>query len=565
MKKIFYAFVFVMMLLILTGCGEKYCKVNVIVNGNETINYVETGKIYEPTDDRIIGLFYDESYTKEYNKEPISENTTLYAKFKMIKASIIINGNTNTFEITSGDSFKINNFNEKIKLYYDKDYTKEYKNEPITESITLYGTDKTKSVNVVINGKVNTFAIERGQILNVESINKDIKLYYDETYTKKYNNEPINDNITLYGREEKELVTVKVIRADGIQNVQIEKGGYLFIRDFDDERLLGLYYDEELTSEYEIDKINEDITLYAKEKYVTVKVYVNMISRREYEVLYNDVFDKNSIDLLYYTDENLYYDEDFKNEYKNKKLTEDLVLYKKEHILIIIFDEKTIDLETGTKLTEEDMAKLGITKPDNLYTDNLFIKKFVNENIIKSTYLYEKDDYTFYGRVKKSAINVYDLNILLPLGCKIHDDGYDLNEEVNIEVFYGNDTSMIFYNKRLDENNHDGFIYLRNDDFNIRSFAIKEIFYENYTIVKENFKTIDDIKYFAVKYKASTIINIPKQFLDSKYDSICIDLVSGNIEQDLCTRNFWDILYLKMTFKDGKVYFSGSYIDLMYD
>lgn len=565
MKKIFYAFVFVMMLLILTGCGEKYCKVNVIVNGNETINYVETGKIYEPTDDRIIGLFYDESYTKEYNKEPINENTTLYAKLKLIKVDIVIDGKLNTFEITSGDSFKINNFNEKIKLYYDKDYTKEYKNEPITESITLYGTDKTKSVNVVINGKVNTFAIEKGQILNVESINKDIKLYYDETYTKKYNNEPINDNITLYGREEKELVTVKVIRADGIQNVQIEKGGYLFIRDFDDERLLGLYYDEELTSEYEIDKINEDITLYAKEKYVTVKVYVNMISRREYEVLYNDVFDKNSTNLLYYSDENLYYDEDFKNEYKNKKLTEDLVLYKKEHILIIIFDGKTIDLETGTKLTEEDMAKLGITKPDNLYTDNLFIKKFVNENIIKSTYLYEKDDYTFYGRVKKSAINVYDLNILLPLGCKIHDDGYDLNEEVNIEVFYGNDTSMIFYNKRLDENNHDGFIYLRNDDFNIRSFAIKEIFYENYTIVKENFKTIDGIKYFAVKYKASTIINIPKQFLDSKYDSICIDLVSGNIEQDLCTRNFWDILYLKMTFKDGKVYFSGSYIDLMYD
>lgn len=563
MKNFFYTFVFVMMLLILTGCGEKYCKVNVIVNGNETINYVETGKIYEPNDDRIIGLFYDESYTKEYNKEPINENTTLYAKLKLIKVDIVIDGKLNTFEINNGD--KINNINQNIKLYYDKDYTKEYKNEPITESITLYGTDKTKSVNVVINGKVNTFAIEKGQILNVESINKDIKLYYDETYTKKYNNEPINDNITLYGREEKELVTVKVIRADGIQNVQIEKGGYLFIRDFDDERLLGLYYDEELTSEYEIDKINEDITLYAKEKYVTVKVYVNMISRREYEVLYNDVFDKNSTNLLYYSDENLYYDEDFKNEYKNKKLTEDLVLYKKEHILIIIFDGKTIDLETGTKLTEEDMAKLGITKPDNLYTDNLFIKKFVNENIIKSTYLYEKDDYTFYGRVKKSAINVYDLNILLPLGCKIHDDGYDLNEEVNIEVFYGNDTSMIFYNKRLDENNHDGFIYLRNDDFNIRSFAIKEIFYENYTIVKENFKTIDGIKYFAVKYKASTIINIPKQFLDSKYDSICIDLVSGNIEQDLCTRNFWDILYLKMTFKDGKVYFSGSYIDLMYD
>ena len=563
MKRIIYLIAFAMMLLFFTGCGKKECKVSVIVNGNETTNFVEAGKSYEPNDNRIIGLFYDEACTKEYNKEPINENTTLYAKLKLIKVDIVIDGKLNTFEITSGD--KINSINQNIKLYYDDDNKREYKNEPITESITLYGTDKTKSVNVVINGKVNTFAIEKGQILNVESINEDIKLYYDETYKKKYNNEPINDNITLYGREEKELVTVKVIRADGIQNVQIEKGGYLFIRDFDDERLLGLYYDEELTSEYEIDKINEDITLYAKEKYVTVKVYVNMISRREYEVLYNDVFDKNSTNLLYYSDENLYYDEDFKNEYKNKKLTEDLVLYKKEHILIIIFDEKTIDLETGTKLTEEDMAKLGITKPDNLYTDNLFIKKFVNENIIKSTYLFEKDDYTFYGRVKKSAINVYDLNILLPLGCKIHDDGYDLNEEVNIEVFYGNDTSMIFYNKRLDENNHDGFIYLRNDDFNIRSFAIKEIFYENYTIVKENFKTIDGIKYFAVKYKASTIINIPKQFLDSKYDSICIDLVSGNIEQDLCTRNFWDILYLKMTFKDGKVYFSGSYIDLMYD
>ena len=97
MKKIFYAFVFVMMLLFFTGCGEKYCKVNVIVNGNETINYVETGKIYETTDNRIIGLFYDESYTKEYKNEPINENTTLYAKLKMIKANIIINGKANTF------------------------------------------------------------------------------------------------------------------------------------------------------------------------------------------------------------------------------------------------------------------------------------------------------------------------------------------------------------------------------------------------------------------------------------------------------------------------------------
>ena len=497
MKKIFYAFVFVMMLLILTGCGEKYCKVNVIVNGNETINYVETGKIYEPTDDRIIGLFYDESYTKEYNKEPINENTTLYAKLKMIKASIIINGKTNTFEITSGDSFKINNFNKKIKLYYDKDYTKEYNNEVITESITLYG--------------------------------KEIE-------------------------EEKELVTVKIIKAKETQEIKLEKGSYLFVRDLNDERVISLYYDEELTSEYEIDKIEEDLTLYAKEKHVTVSIHCNN-SIKTIEVLYKEIFDKNDLDL--------YYDVDFTKEYKNKELTEDIDLYEKEKTVIIRCNDKLVSINNGSKLSNDDLAYLGIKSIDKLYTDKLFINKFVNENIIRSITLYDKGDYTFYGKVKQDATGSYDVNTPYLLGFKILDNGYNLNEDVNIEVFYGTNSPNL-YRRQMDSTSYDAFIYLQNDDLSSKCFGINDILYDDYTVEKKNITIVNNIKYFEVDYKASSIITIPKEFLNKKYSEFAIVMANGNIDDDITQSGYKTKLSLEMSFENEKVYFESRYISYMY-
>ena len=491
MKKLIYAFVFVMMILILTGCGEKYCKVNVIVNGNETINYVETGKIYEPTDDRIIGLFYDESYTKEYNKEPINENTTLYAKLKMIKASIIINGKTNTFEITSGDSFKINNFNKKIKLYYDKDYTKEYNNEVITENITLYGND-----------------IE----------------------------------------EEKELITVKIIKAKETQEIKLEKGSYLFVRDLNDERVISLYYDEELTSEYEIDKIEKDLTLYAKEKHVTVSIHCNN-SIKTIEVLYKEIFDKNDLDL--------YYDVDFTKEYKNKELTEDIDLYEKEKTVIIRCNDKLVSINNGSKLSNDDLAYLGIKSIDKLYTDKLFINKFVNENIIRSITLYDKGDYTFYGEYRKYTQEKVNRSPYV-IGIQFLDDGYDISSDIVMKISIGFDGDRNWLTKI---NSKNAYISVKNDTKEENLLTIEDLLTSKYTVYasKTECTSYNGERYIKVNYNFNQNITIPKDFINNNHNgNIILEVYSDEVIE------IKETVELDYQIKDNRVYFITNEIKPLY-
>lgn len=491
MKKIFYAFVFVMMLLVLTGCGEKYCKVNVIVNGNETINYVETGKIYEPTDDRTIGLFYDEACTKEYKDEPINENTTLYAKLKMIKASIIINGKTNTFEITSGDSFKINNFNKKIKLYYDKDYTKEYNNEIITESITLYG--------------------------------KEIE-------------------------EEKELVTVKIIKAKETQEIKLEKGSYLFVRDLNDERVISLYYDEELTSEYEIDKIEEDLTLYAKEKHVTVSIHCNN-SIKTIEVLYKEIFDKNDLDL--------YYDVDFTKEYKNKELTEDIDLYEKEKTVIIRCNDKLVSINNGSKLSNDDLAYLGIKSIDKLYTDKLFINKFVNENIIRSITLYDKGDYTFYGEYRKYTQEKVNRSPYV-IGIQFLDDGYDISSDIVMKISIGFDGDRNWLTKINIKN---AYISVKNDTKEENLLTIEDLLTSKYTVYasKTECTSYNGERYIKVNYNFNQNITIPKDFINNNHNgNIILEVYSDEVIE------IKETVELDYQIKGNRVYFTTSEIKPLY-
>ena len=491
MKKLIYAFVFVMMILILTGCGEKYCKVNVIVNGNETINYVETGKIYEPTDDRIIGLFYDESYTKEYNKEPINENTTLYAKLKMIKASIIINGETNTFEITSGDSFKINNFNKKIKLYYDKDYTKEYNNEVITENITLYG--------------------------------KEIE-------------------------EEKELITVKIIKAKETQEIKLEKGSYLFVRDLNDERVISLYYDEELTSEYEIDKIEKDLTLYAKEKHVTVSIHCNN-SIKTIEVLYKEIFDKNDLDL--------YYDVDFTKEYKNKELTEDIDLYEKEKTVIIRCNDKLVSINNGSKLSNDDLAYLGIKSIDKLYTDKLFINKFVNENIIRSITLYDKGDYTFYGEYRKYTQEKVNRSPYV-IGIQFLDDGYDISSDIVMKISIGFDGDRNWLTKI---NSKNAYISVKNDTKEENLLTIEDLLTSKYTVYasKTECTSYNGERYIKVNYNFNQNITIPKDFINNNHNgNIILEVYSDEVIE------IKETVELDYQIKDNRVYFITNEIKPLY-
>lgn len=409
----------------------------------------------------------------------------------MIKASIIINGKTNTFEITSGDSFKINNFNEKIKLYYDKNYTKEYNNEVITESITLYG--------------------------------KEIE-------------------------EEKELVTVKIIKVKETQEIKLEKGSYLFVRDLNDERVISLYYDEELTSEYEIDKIEEDLTLYAKEKHVTVSIHCNN-SIKTIEVLYKEIFDKNDLDL--------YYDVDFTKEYKNKELTEDIDLYEKEKTVIIRCNDKLVSINNGSKLSNDDLAYLGIKSIDKLYTDKLFINKFVNENIIRSITLYDKGDYTFYGEYRKYIQENVNRSPYV-IGIQFLDDGYDISSDIVMKISVGFDGDRNWLTKI---NSKNAYVSVKNDTKEENLLTIEDLLTSKYTIYasKTECTSYNGERYIKVNYNFEQNITISKDFININHN--------GKIKFEVYSDEVIDIketVELDYQIKDNRVYFTTSEIKPLY-
>ena len=114
-------------------------------NNREILNVylgdiINHNQITVVNDNYIEELYYDRDYTIKYNEEEIEGDTTLYVKLKTVKVKIVSNDKTEEIVMEIGTPLKslLIPIESKKELYYDKEFTKKYKNEIIEEDIILY-------------------------------------------------------------------------------------------------------------------------------------------------------------------------------------------------------------------------------------------------------------------------------------------------------------------------------------------------------------------------------------------------------------------------------------------
>lgn len=148
-NKIITVFIMIVLPLILIGCN-KDMTINFVIN-NETIHYqcsknitITNDILSEITTLKIDGIYFDSEYTKEYNNEILTEDTTIYIKEKeQFMINFIINQNNFNYEyydnIIVNDEIVKEITEERIEgIYYDELYTLRYKGEQILDDINLY-------------------------------------------------------------------------------------------------------------------------------------------------------------------------------------------------------------------------------------------------------------------------------------------------------------------------------------------------------------------------------------------------------------------------------------------
>lgn len=229
--------------------------------------YINT--LYE---NREIEYIYYNNQLLTLKNDKIKKDTTVIIKYKKVKITLLNNTLQEEINIYKGDSITkgvITIVNKEYidDLYYDEEYTIKYNGEPIVEDKTLYFERKSVIVEICNKNAQETINVYLGDIIDNKQIslvnNKYIEdLYYDNEYTKKYNNEEIKENTTLYIK----LKTVRVLIINGeiTEEVEIEIGSSLTTTLIQIGYENDLYYDQECTKKYEDEIIEEDTKLYQK-------------------------------------------------------------------------------------------------------------------------------------------------------------------------------------------------------------------------------------------------------------------------------------------------------------
>ena len=193
-----------------------------------------------PFDSNLLDkLYYDKSFTREYNGEAINSETNLYLKYKeplitisfSILGKIYQKGFIEEIVLTNNDVPYVFP-NEIVGLYYDKNFTIPYDNSLISSDVGLYvkidGVDYNKlmKINFVIEGNSYESYIYPGSRISFDNIvGFEFKslfrgIYLDENYTEEYNNEKITktngDDLTFYIKTEDYYVVRYNVKGENI-------------------------------------------------------------------------------------------------------------------------------------------------------------------------------------------------------------------------------------------------------------------------------------------------------------------------------------------------------------
>lgn len=130
-----------------------------------------------------------------------SEKTKISFNINNVVIDVVINCG----EAVYVNDVPVSDYNVIEGIYYDEAFSKEYRNEPITENITLYIKLKPQIVNVTfwLNGIKSELCFPIYITINVEQIplnNKEelLGIFYDANFENEYNDELITRDTVLY-------------------------------------------------------------------------------------------------------------------------------------------------------------------------------------------------------------------------------------------------------------------------------------------------------------------------------------------------------------------------------
>lgn len=248
----------------------------IIVYHGDTFDLPESRLDYH----EFYGWTLDPNNKYPYAEFPVYQNITLYANFKPLvyhQINLYIDGLLyDRAQLETGSYYQPSTFNKTGFIfdgwYLDQTYTNLYQpTNAVNDDITLYAKFEPHNYRITLmvdNTIYNDFLHPYGQTVPLPELQKENQLflgwYYDQTFTRPYQGQPIDNTLTLYARfaESAYLVTYMIdnqpttewyVPDDIFMPIQPVKTGYSF---------LGFYYDEALTIPYEPMILDKNITLY---------------------------------------------------------------------------------------------------------------------------------------------------------------------------------------------------------------------------------------------------------------------------------------------------------------
>ena len=255
-------------------------------------------------------------------------------------------------------------------------------------SILLIGCTNSSNITITFkhqNEEINT-EIERNKtidetlllslnITNIEGI------YYDSEYNSKYNNEPLNEDTTLYIKKINEEKNIKItfIYLNEEISTEIDKNKTI------DETLLvslnitsieGIYYDSEYNNKYNNEPLNEDIILYVKER--TFDAPTPIDGKLCGSTSGSSANENKVISTYEEFCEKFYYSEEAKQHYYDRGFIYDEEFFKENSLVLAFYSHKN----TGNFIVLDEMIRHNNKLTINVSLASGYMNAFTNAFLI---------------------------------------------------------------------------------------------------------------------------------------------------------------------------------------
>lgn len=206
--------------------------------------------------------------------------------------------------------------------------------------------------------------------------------------------------------------------------------------------------------------------------------------------------------------------------------------YEKVNINFII-DGKSylVEIDKGG-IISKDIIPLENKENVELYYDEKMENKYNNELVIENINIFVKvNNELIRSEYNKIGFNINEFNnkIYIPylLGCKFISSGYDLDEDINIELFYGNGGCLEQLGDQYIDKDASIFIQSENGNFTVL-FDVYNLLTDSFEVEYSGSPIPDGFLYDEIVYKECQMISISKDVFITNEGYFYIGISQGN-------------------------------------